>query len=96
MKGGDRRASHVPNPQRPRRLAAAAGLGVAVFLIAWSISSPGRDRPAMPHKGKATVLKNKAGVEVHVLSTGAIIQRLLVPDKDGQWAENPSRALAWL
>lgn len=43
----------------------------------------------MPHKGNATVLKNKAGVEVHVLSTGAIIQRLLVPDKDGQWAENP-------
>ena len=31
----------------------------------------------------AIVLKNKHGMEVHVLQTGAVIQRLLVPDRDG-------------
>ncbi|GAB4816199.1 hypothetical protein N2152v2_003245 [Parachlorella kessleri] len=38
----------------------------------------------MPSKHKdVTVLKNKAGVEVHILSVGAIIQKLIVPDRDG-------------
>ncbi len=29
----------------------------------------------------AAVLKNSAGMEVHVLRTGAVIQRLIVPDR---------------
>lgn len=33
------------------------------------------------------VLRNAAGVEVHVLRRGAIIQRLLVPDAAGQVAD---------
>lgn len=32
----------------------------------------------------AVVLRNKNGVEVHVLPTGAVIHRLLLPDRDGQ------------
>lgn len=31
----------------------------------------------------SVVLKNKHGMEVHLISTGAIVQRLLVPDKHG-------------
>jgi len=42
----------------------------------------------MPSKHKdVAVLKNKGGVEVHILSVGAIIQKLLVPDKDGNLAD---------
>ena len=34
-----------------------------------------------------TVLHNKAGVEVHVISTGATIRKLLLPDRDGVFAD---------
>lgn len=34
--------------------------------------------------GLAAVLKNSHGVEVHILPVGAIIQRLLLPDRDGR------------
>ena len=33
------------------------------------------------------VLKNKAGVEAHIIPTGAVIQRLLVPDAQGRVAD---------
>lgn len=32
----------------------------------------------------STVLRNKKGVKVHLISTGAIVQRLLVPDARGR------------
>jgi aldose 1-epimerase len=31
----------------------------------------------------AHVLRNNTGMEVHVLRTGAVIQRIIVPDKNG-------------
>ena len=35
-------------------------------------------------KGKAIVLRAANGAQVHILDTGGVIQRLLVPDKDGE------------
>ena len=68
-----------------RRLSFILG-SVVVCVI---FGGPNLHRPqAMPSKHKdVTVLKNKAGIEVHILSVGAIIQKLLVPDKDGNLAD---------
>lgn len=35
-------------------------------------------------KGGAIVLRAANGAQVHILRTGCVIQRLLVPDKDGE------------
>jgi len=37
----------------------------------------------VPTNKNAIVLRNEAGIEVHILPTGAAIQRLLLPDRDG-------------
>ena len=41
----------------------------------------------MPVQGLAvetTVLRNKHGMEMHIIDTGAVVQRLYVPDASGQ------------
>lgn len=55
-------------------------LGV-LALVAAAISA--RGAPGVISPG-AVVLKNANGVEAHVLPTGACVQRLLVPDRDGK------------
>ena len=32
----------------------------------------------------STVLRNRHGMEVHLISTGAVVQRLIVPDSHGK------------
>ena len=60
------------------------GCALALLLSWVGLSSFRRSAPAMEG---LLVLKNSAGVEVHILPRGAIIQSLLVPDKNGQVAD---------
>ena len=65
------------------RQAATAGVlcaTCALLVLLLSIRPPGT-------KMSAIVLKNSAGVEVHVLRRGAIVQSLLVPNASGALAD---------
>ena len=59
---------------------------VAVVLVLVAIPK-GNFRAPQPAAGTAFVLRNTHGVEVHLLSTGASIQRLLLPDRHGALAD---------
>lgn len=58
---------------------------VALFLIVvLGVSKPKTSKAKMSEK---VVLKNSNGVEVHVLKVGAVLQRILVPDRVGNIAD---------
>lgn len=50
---------------------------------------------------ESVVLRNGNGIEVHLIQTGAIVQRLLVPDATGQTIDvaagfdDPNLYLVW-
>lgn len=39
------------------------------------------------HAADMTVLRNQNNMEMHIIDTGAIVQRLIVPDANGQLAD---------
>ena len=67
---------------RPRGLRRLRILALLAFVAgaALTLSS----FASAPARGRAIILRNAAGAEAHVLPTGAIIQRLLVPDRSGK------------
>lgn len=67
----------------PHLLAAVALIGGIVVCVSHLRSREQRRRRAVP----TLVLKNAQGVEVHVSAAGAAIQRVLLPDKDGTFAD---------
>ena len=56
-------------------------VGLVLLLLSWRSVRLADGRPPLPG---AVVLRNKAGMEVHILPTGASIQRLMVPDREGK------------
>ena len=76
-------------------LAAAAAAAAAVgALLAARARAGGGGRVKLSAPVKTFVLRNKQGMEVHILSLGATIQRLLVPDMDGKARESREPCLS--
>lgn len=83
------RAAARRRQRSSRRIFALGALCVGLIVIAVLWRS--RQRAATPTYAAAAaasadafVLRNAKGVEVHILRTGAAIQRLYLPDRDGQ------------
>ena len=93
MGNTSRHSSHV----RTRCWAYIGGIGI--LLICWLAVMAGKavGRASLAHRaaqslaeqseGSHLVLRNRRGIEVHLLRTGASIQRLLLPDRDGKFAD---------
>ena len=52
----------------------------AIALFALLVTTGMLPSAGLPHGDAGLVLRNKHGVEVHILRTGAAIHRLLLPD----------------
>eukprot|EP00873_Tetraselmis_striata_P006425 jgi/Tetstr1/426689/TSEL_016959.t1 len=78
----------------PRDAAAACALGAATSLALWAaqpwlgrlaVAARARaDRRARARRAQVFKLANANGMEVHILTIGATVQRLLVPDRAGK------------
>jgi aldose 1-epimerase len=74
------RARRAPSPRsRPPTAVVAAASGFC--LLIWLLCHRG------PSDAVTAVLTNSAGIAVHILSTGAVIQRLYQPDRHGALAD---------
>jgi hypothetical protein len=78
-----RRSSHAC--RRVWTTCTAVSLIAAVLYLVLNLW-PSRT-PHAPALNGSIVLRNRAGVEVHVLQTGASLHRLLLPDRDGRLAD---------
>lgn len=52
-----------------------------------SLQSPTSLSQAGFGNDEEVVLTNSAGVQVHIITTGAVVQRLLIPDRSGSFAD---------
>ena len=86
MGAARRREIRLRGGEWGRCLVVSSALGFAGWLAVFSGKLVGASY-ARKGKSDSLVLRNKAGIEVHLLQTGASIQRLLLPDRDGKLAD---------
>ena len=79
----------VASEQRCRRVLTTFTLLSLLALLVFCSTTlwPRHASTAWPPLPDAIVLRNRQGVEIHVLPTGAALHRLLLPDRDGHVAD---------
>ena len=84
----------VASEQRCRRVLTTFTLLSLLALLVFCSTTlwPRHASTAWPPLPDAIVLRNRQGVEVHVLPTGAALHRLLLPDRNGHVASDWPRA----